>query len=80
MSDRQISLNEKLYQDLIDAAESLGVTPEDWIAAQLPKTSQSIKKEEQWQELQKTFGTWQNDSELDRVFTEIDQQRHRIKS
>ena len=79
MSNRQISLNEQLYQDLIAAAKSSGVSPEDWIAAQLPKASQSIKKEEQWQELQKTFGTWRDNDELDQIFNEIDQQRHNYR-
>ncbi|MEM9272602.1 MAG: hypothetical protein AAGA80_06505 [Cyanobacteria bacterium P01_F01_bin.143] len=76
MSERQISLNEKLYKDLLAAAESSGVTPEEWIAAQLPKTSQVIKKEVQWQQLQKAFGTWRDNDELDQIFTEIDRQRH----
>lgn len=76
MSDCQISLNEEIYQDLLAAADLDGVTPEAWIAAQLPKTSQFIKKEEQWQHLQKSFGTWQNEDELDQIFADIDQQRH----
>ncbi len=76
MSNHQISLTKEIYQELLAAADSDGVTPEDWIAAQLTKTSQSIKKEEQWQQLQKAFGTWQNNSELDQIFTDINRQRH----
>ncbi len=73
MSDHQISLSKEIYQDLLAAADSSGLSPEDWIAAQLP---QSDKKEEQWEQLQKVFGAWQDDSELDQIFADIDQKRH----
>lgn len=30
----------------------------------------------QWQQLQQVAGAWQNDSEIDKVFAEIDRERH----
>ena len=35
MADYQVSLPEDLYSALVKAAESSGVTPQDWIAAHL---------------------------------------------
>ena len=41
MSDYQVSLPENLYSALVKAAESSGITPEEWIAARLdPKSMQ----------------------------------------
>lgn len=76
MSDRTIFLPEEIYQNLVAAANSDGVTPEDWIAAQLPKIPRFNNHDKQWQQLQKAFGTWRNDPELDQVFSDIDKQRH----
>lgn len=67
MGKYQISLNEQLYQDLLAAAESSGVTPEEWIAARLPKFPLSKDRKEQWQQLQKAFGTWDDDEALDQI-------------
>ena len=78
-SERQIFLPEEIYQNLVAAANSSGVTPEDWIAAQLPKNTRSNDREEQWQQLQKAFGTWTNDLELDQIFSDIDEQRHNYR-
>ncbi len=69
-SERQIFLPEEIYQNLVAAANFSGITPEDWIAAQLPKSPCSNDQEEQWQQLQKAFGTWSNDPELDQIFSE----------
>ena len=40
MSEHQIVLPEKVYNDLLTVAQQQGVTPADWIAAQLPLSSQ----------------------------------------
>lgn len=79
MSDRQIFLPEEIYQNLVAAANSSGVTPEDWIAAQLPKFPRSKDRDEQWQQLQKAFGTWSDDPELDQIFSDMDEQRHNYR-
>ena len=39
MSEHQISLSEEVYSHLKAVAASQGVSPADWIAHQLPKTS-----------------------------------------
>ena len=70
MSGCHIFLSEDIYQNLVAAANYSGVTPEDWIAARLPQKAQPIQKDRQWKELQKAFGTWGNDEELDQIFTE----------
>ncbi|MEO1691592.1 MAG: hypothetical protein AAFR63_08715 [Cyanobacteria bacterium J06631_6] len=76
MSDRQIYLPEEIYQNLIAAADSSGMTPEDWIAAQLPKVTNFSDRAKQWQQLQQAFGTWREDLELEQIFFKIDEQRH----
>ena len=77
MSDRQILLSEDVYIELLAVADNLGITPEVWIANQINHVTTTTKnKDDQWQQLQKAFGTWENDSELDQIFTEIDQRRH----
>jgi hypothetical protein len=35
-----------------------------------------LNKIEQWQRLQQVAGAWQDDSEIDEIFTEIDRDRH----
>ena len=79
MSGCQIFLSEEIYQNLVAAANSSGVTPEDWIAAQLPKIPSSSNRDEQWKQLQKAFGTWGNDPELNQIFSDIDEQRHNYR-
>ena len=41
MSEHQIVLPEKVYNDLLTVAQQQGVTPADWIAAQLPPSPQT---------------------------------------
>ena len=34
-------------------------------------------KDNQWQKLQKVIGSWENDSEIDTIFNDIDKERHK---
>ncbi|MDJ1182189.1 hypothetical protein [Roseofilum casamattae] len=40
MSNYTIALSEQTYQSLLEVARKQGLTPEDWIAAQLPRPQQ----------------------------------------
>jgi hypothetical protein len=38
--------------------------------------SSLIHRDSQWQQLQKVIGTWKDNSEIDTIFNEIDEERH----
>ncbi|MGF1542704.1 MAG: hypothetical protein ACFCU5_20070 [Pleurocapsa sp.] len=35
-----------------------------------------INQDHQWEQLQKVIGAWQNDLEIDKIFNDIDEERH----
>jgi hypothetical protein len=36
-----------------------------------------IDRDTQWEQLQKVIGAWQNDLEIDKIFNDIDEERHK---
>ena len=48
MSDHQISLPEDVYCKLVAIADSSGVSPADWVAAQLPTEPEQDVSDSVW--------------------------------
>lgn len=49
MSDRQISLPEEVYCKLVAIADSSGVSPAEWVAAQLPTEPEQYAPDSVWE-------------------------------
>lgn len=41
--------------------------------------SSIVDKDRQWQKLQKVIGSWENDSEIDTIFHDLEKERHQYR-
>jgi hypothetical protein len=62
----------------IQLLENISIAEGTEVTVEIPESS-LINQDSQWQKLQKVIGTWKDDSEIDKIFNDMDEERHKYR-
>ncbi|BAU64362.1 hypothetical protein STA3757_17340 [Stanieria sp. NIES-3757] len=62
----------------IELLENISIAEGTEVTIEITESS-LINRDSQWQQLQKVIGSWKDNSEIDVIFNEIDEERHKYQ-